>query len=56
MKDNPIKQNVIRFPYHDYGALIYEELNLKKELSQKQKIPFNSNIMAGTLHTNKFDS
>lgn len=29
-KNNPVKQSIVRFPWHDYSALIYEEMPLKK--------------------------
>jgi hypothetical protein len=55
-RNNPVKQIIVRFPYHDYSALLYEEQTLKKELATKLKIPMNPNVLAATLHTGKFDA
>ena len=55
LKDNPVKQSIIRIPYHDYSAFLYEESALKKKVSQRLRIPFNQNFLSATLHTDKFD-
>lgn len=54
-KTNPMKSILIRFPFHDYSALLYEEQALKKNLAAKQKIPMNPNVLAAQLHTDKID-
>jgi len=54
-KTNSMKSILIRFPFHDYSALLYEEQALKKNLAAKLKIPINPNVLAAQLHSDKID-
>ena len=57
LEDNPNKQITGQLPFRDYTTLLYEETNLKAELSHDLKIPLNPSALRNvTLHPNKFSS
>ncbi len=38
-RDNPVKQSFVRFSYKDYGSLLYEEMQMKKDVATRLGIP-----------------
>lgn len=55
LPDNPIKQSMVRLPWRDYNALLFDEQTLKKEISTNLRIPLSLNMLPCMLHTDKFD-
>jgi hypothetical protein len=53
MSDNPVNQLMIKMPFHDYSTLIYDEAELKQQISRQKKIPLNPNSLTTVLFSDK---
>ena len=53
--DNPLKQSIVRIPFHDHMGLLYEEAQIKKEIAIQCQIPINPEQLTSVLYNDRMD-